>query len=91
MSLTVGAVSVAVVVAGTAAIGWSWRRDPPRPGFLSVLVLLVAVGALLGLAWRVVTAGVIGANIGAGVMLLFAPPAVLVLIAFAAVAAWRRR
>ncbi len=91
LELTVGALSVVLVIASTAVLVWSWRRERPEPGLLSVLLPLVAVGAILGLAWRVITAAVIGANIGAGLVMLFGPPVVLVLILVAGISAWQRR
>lgn len=48
-----------------------------------VLGSVVLAGIIVGGALRVVTAGVIGANIGAGLVLLFAVPAVLGLVGFA--------
>lgn len=56
VELALGALSAVLVAAATAALGWSWNGDPPDPGFLSVLLPLVALGAILGLAWRVLTA-----------------------------------
>ncbi|HEV2069935.1 MAG TPA: hypothetical protein VGR26_09090 [Acidimicrobiales bacterium] len=86
-----GALSAVLVVAATAALAWSWKRDPPDPGFLSVLLPLVVVGAILGLGWRVMTAAVIGANIGASLLVLFGSPVILALLILAGVSAWLRR
>ncbi|MDQ3570584.1 MAG: hypothetical protein M3396_08185 [Actinomycetota bacterium] len=91
MEHALGAFSLVAVVASTAALVWAWRREPPRPGWLSVLVPLVVAGAIAGLGWRVMTAGVIGANIGAGLTVLFGTPVVIALIILACVSAWRRR
>lgn len=91
VELVIGALSGALVVAATAALAWSWKRDPPDPGFLSVLIPLVVVGAILGLGWRVMTAAVIGANIGAGILVLFGSPVILALLILAGVSAWLRR
>jgi len=56
-----------------------------------VLVPLVGAGVLVGFAWRVLTAGGIGANIGAGLTVIFGSPLLAILLAAAAVAALRLR
>lgn len=58
---------------------------------LSVLVPLVVVGAILGLGWRIMMTAVIGANIGAGILVLFGSPVILGLLILAGVSAWLRR
>lgn len=91
VELVIGALSAILVVAATAALAWSWKWEPPDPGFLSVLLPLVVVGAILGVAWRVMTAAVIGANIGAGLLVLFGSPVMVGLVILAGVSAWLRR
>jgi hypothetical protein len=49
----------------------------------SVLGPLLAVGVLIGFGWRVFTAGVIGANIGAGLLTFFVGPIIAALLAWA--------
>jgi hypothetical protein len=49
----------------------------------SVLVPLMAAGFIAGAGWRVMTAGVIGANIGAGLVVLFGSPLVAALLVWA--------
>lgn len=88
---TVGGISLAAVITTTVALACAWRREPPEPGWLSVLLPLLAVGVIAALAWRVMTAAVMGANIGAGMIVLFGTPVVIALIAFATISAWRRR
>lgn len=56
-----------------------------------VLVTLAAAGAAVGLLYRTMTAGVIGANIGAGIAFFLVPPLVLVLLVTAAVLGVRLR
>jgi hypothetical protein len=63
------------------------RRHPARPA----LVRLAVAGVLLGWSYRVATAGVIGANIGYGLVLLIVRPLLLVLLVSAAVQLVRRR
>ncbi|MFY1579053.1 hypothetical protein ACN26Z_29620 [Verrucosispora sp. WMMD703] len=65
------------------------RKLDPR--VWSALVPLLVAGVLIGLAWRIVTAGAIGANIGAGVVVLGGGPVLLILLGVAAVQAARLR
>lgn len=83
-----------VVAAGAAALlirATMSRRLEPR--WWIVLGPLVVAGVVVGLGWRVITAGGIGANIGGGLTLLFGLPFVAVLLIVAAVnaLALRRR
>ena len=80
----------AVVVILTGVTLWEARRqNRVSRGCLTTPVLLCAAGALLALGWRMVTAGVIGANIGGtGFLILGLPIAVALLIA-AGVNAWK--
>ncbi len=86
-----GMASLVLVVASTGMLVQAWRRGPPQPGFLSVLVPLLLLGVIGGAVWRVFTAAVIGANIGAGILMLFGWPIVLALVAFTGISAWVRR
>lgn len=70
----IGALAVLALTAPPAL-----RRRGTRAGWL----LLAASGALLGLTYRTVTAGGIGANIGAGLALMFLVPLAVVLTALA--------
>lgn len=49
----------------------------------SVLGPLLAAGFIAGTGWRVMTAGVIGTNIGAGFVILFSSPVVATLLTWA--------
>lgn len=60
-------------------------------GFAPVLTCAVGAGALVGFLYRVVTAGVIGANIGAGLALMVGGPLLTALIVTGAALAVRRR
>ncbi|MER6756845.1 hypothetical protein ABT235_21975 [Micromonospora echinofusca] len=87
-------VGVLACVGVVLALAWLLRVTARRSldrRWWWVLAPLVAAGALLGLAWRVLTAGGIGANIGAGLMLIVGGPALAVLLIVAAVAALRMR
>lgn len=76
-----GIAAVALVILGSARLarrGSGLRRDPR---WLTVLLPLVAVALLVGWGWRVLTAGVFGANIGAGFLLLFGVPLLVAALA----------
>ena len=62
-----------------------------KPGSRLALVCLVGAGALTGLLYRVMTAGVIGANIGAGLAMMTGRPLVLALLVTGAALAVRNR
>jgi len=71
---TVLAAAAVVALVGAGRAGRFDRRWWP------VLVELVLAGALCGVGWRVLTAGVIGANIGAGLVLWVGAPMVAALV-----------
>ncbi len=77
-----GATAAAAVLLAAAALcrpGSRLRRDRR---WLPVLLPLLAVGAAVGFGERVLTAGVGGANIGAGLYVSAAGPAVLFALAW---------
>jgi hypothetical protein len=76
-ALGVGSIAVLVVALGLLASA-RWRGFLAR--WWSVLVPLVLVGVIVGAGLRVMTAGVIGANIGAGLVALFGGPVVVALL-----------
>lgn len=61
------------------------RSGDLRRQWWQVLVPLVLAGALAGAGWRVITAGTVGANIGAGLVVLLGAPLVAALLAWSAV------
>jgi hypothetical protein len=65
--------AVALVATALATVLVALRRQRIRLVETRFVVPLVLVGAYCGLCWRVVTAGVIGANIGGGLGLLSLP------------------
>lgn len=73
-----GAVSVAALLVVTASL---WRHR----GLWGPLVCLVGAGALVGGSYRTVTAGVVGANIGGGLVLFVTPPVLLAVLVTAIV------
>jgi hypothetical protein len=80
------AIVVSALVVAVSAGGWTRVRRWARP-----VLALAAAGVIVGWGWRVVTAGVIGANIGAGLVVLFGGPVVAVLVVGAAVDGGRLR
>ena len=62
-----------------------------RPGFGPVLTCLVGAGVLTGFTYRVMTAGVIGANIGAGLAVIIGGPLLLALLVTGTALAVRSR
>lgn len=78
--------SLALAIAAAVLLAWATARRQLAARWWAVLVPLVVVGVLAGAGWRVMTAGVIGVNIGAGFYLLFVVPLMggLVLWALAA-------
>lgn len=81
---TAGAVAVLALLGAAVLTGRS-------RGGRWVLAALTAAGAAIGLLYRVVTAGVIGANIGAGLAFFLILPLVLILLVTAVVLAVRLR
>ncbi|MGH3679941.1 MAG: hypothetical protein ACRDT2_06755 [Natronosporangium sp.] len=75
--------AAAVVVLVGASV---WRWLDPR--WWAVILPVVVAGMVAGFALRVLTAGVIGANIGAGLMLVFGGPTVAGLLLWAGL--WSR-
>ena len=75
-SLAAGGAAAAVLIGVTLR-----RRLDVR--WWAVLVPLLAAGYIAGAGWRVMTAGVIGANIGAGLVVLAGGPIVLGLLIWA--------
>lgn len=80
-----GVFGVVVLLAAVAVVVLRAGRAWP------VLACLAAAGVLIGGGYRVLTAGVVGANIGAGLVLLFGLPAMLALLLTGAVLAVRRK
>ncbi|MEO3801161.1 hypothetical protein [Nonomuraea sp. B1E8] len=76
----------ALVVAGVTAallVRASRRRRFDRRWWAALIPVLVA-GAVVGAGWRVVTAGTVGANIGAGLTIMLGGALVALLLLWAA-------
>lgn len=92
--LALGILALAVVVGAILELA---LFEPARQlirEWWSVIFPLVSVGIICGTGWAIMTAPVIGANIGAGMIILTAPPVVVALLTWAAVGCYgaiRRR
>ncbi len=75
-----GVASVLVVVASVIVLVRAARADRLDRLWWSLVVVLALSGAVVGAAGRVLTAAVVGANIGGGFIILFGFPMLLVLV-----------
>ena len=78
------AASVAATLGATAYLVYQRRTRRMDRKWVPPIVLLAVAGVVVGSGWRVLTAGVIGANIGGGMVILFGGPFVLALVVAAA-------
>ncbi len=74
-----GIVSLVLAFAAAAWLSWASVHSGFDLQWWSVIGPMLALGILLGLGWRVFTAGVIGANIGAGLYAFFIGPIIVAL------------
>jgi hypothetical protein len=70
----IGVAGLLVAGAGAALLVRGSRRGTLDRRWWGVLGPLVVAGVIAGVGWRILTAGVIGANIGAGLMIMFGVP-----------------
>ena len=77
---TVALIATVLALVGLGVLVPRWNEGSLHAAWKRVVVCLVVCGMLVGGFYRVATAAVIGANIGAGVMVLFAGPALLALL-----------
>ncbi|WP_285556362.1 hypothetical protein [Actinoplanes regularis] len=85
----IGVLACVAVVSAVALLAWATVTRRLRPGWWLVLAPLVVAGLLVSVVGRVMTEGVIGANIGGGLMMLAGGPVLAILLASAALVAWR--
>lgn len=85
----IGIGSVLVIAAAVPLLVRASVRHQFDPRWWAVVAPMVAVGVIVGLGWRVMTAGVVGANIGAGFSIMFGGPLVLGLLLWAGL--WSRQ
>ncbi|MEU5009519.1 hypothetical protein AB0G35_04345 [Streptomyces sp. NPDC021749] len=79
-----GVLALTAVVASAVALARATCHHAFDRRWWQVLAPLLAAGLLVGWGWRVLTAGTIGANIGAGVVLMAFGPVVAALVLSAA-------
>ena len=78
-----GIVSLVLALAAAAWLSWASVHSGFDLRWWSVIGPLLALGILLGLGWRVFTAGVVGANIGAGLYAFLVGPIIVALVGWA--------
>ena len=88
---TVALIATLLALVGLGVLVPRWNEGSLHPAWKRVVICLVICGVLVGGFYRVATAAVIGANIGAGVMVLFAGPALLALLVGAFFSALKAR
>jgi len=79
----VGIGSTVLAVVALLVLAWATYRHHLDPRWWGVLFPLMAAGFIVGSGWRVMTAGGIGANIGAGLVVIFGGPVVAALLVWA--------
>ena len=84
VELVLGVLAALIAVASATVLSVAFHRGQVRRQWSATVVPLCAAGALLGYAGRVVSAGGIGANIGGALMIFFAGPLIVALVAAAA-------
>jgi hypothetical protein len=85
LDLPIGLAALALAATAAALLVRASMRRAFDPGWWQVLAPLVATGAISAWCWRVLTAGVIGANIGAGIAVALGTPVVFTLLVCAVV------
>jgi hypothetical protein len=78
----VGTSSAALGIVAALWLIWASLGHGFRPAWWSVAGPLLLLGMLLGTGWRVFSAGVIGANIGAGLFVFVAGPVIVAVLAW---------
>ena len=90
-----GLAASVVAVVSLTALGRETIRRRMEARWWWVLVPLLAAGFLAGAGWRVMTAGVLGSNIGAGFVVMIGGPLIAILVMWALGygihLAWRRK
>lgn len=86
-----GILAGVAVVASAVVLASPGGRETVRVEDVRVAVPLLVAGMYVAFGYRVATAAVTGANIGAGLLFMVGVVAVPTLLGFAAYAAWRAR
>ncbi|MFF7313479.1 hypothetical protein [Streptomyces sp. NPDC008137] len=74
VAAVVGGLALVLAGAGAAVLVRAARSGALDRRWWGVLGPLVVVGLMAGVGWRILTAGVVGANIGAGMLVIFGTP-----------------
>ncbi|MEV6010946.1 hypothetical protein AB0M29_29525 [Streptomyces sp. NPDC051976] len=85
LALPIGLVGLALAAAAGTVLVRGALRGAFDPRWWQVLAPLVATGVISAWCWRVMTAGVVGANIGAGIAVALGTPVVFTLLVCAVV------
>jgi hypothetical protein len=80
-----GIASAALAALSLPILVWATLRRLLDSRWWAVLIPLLAAGFIAAAGWRVMTAGVLGSNIGAGFVEMLGGPVVLALVAWAAI------
>jgi hypothetical protein len=83
VAVGVGGLALVLAGIGAAVLVRGARRGAVDRRWWGVLGPLVVVGLMAGVGWRILTAGVVGANIGAGLLLIFGTPVAAGLVLWA--------
>lgn len=81
----IGAISLLLAGVGAALLVRASRGGNLDRRWWEVLAPLMVAGVMVGVGWRVLTAGVVGANIGAGLAIIMGGPVVAGLLLWALV------
>lgn len=79
----IGGLALVLAGVGAAVLVRGARRGAMDRRWWGVLGPLVVVGLIAGVGWRILTAGVVGANIGAGLLIIFGTPVAAGLVLWA--------
>lgn len=85
---TIGVGALVLVAATGAFLIHAGRRGATDPRRWQVLCPLVGIGLVLGFGYHIATAGVVGANIGYGLVVLFGGPLTVLLLMVAVAREW---
>jgi hypothetical protein len=83
LDTAIGVVALLLVGGCAALLARASRRGTFEGRRWQVLAPLIIAGLLIGCGWRVLTAGVVGANIGAGLVIMVGGPVVAGLLLWA--------
>nr|WSY49469.1 hypothetical protein OG999_04430 [Streptomyces sp. NBC_00886] len=81
----IGVIALLLAGVGGALLVRGSRRGELDRRWWEVLAPLMLAGVIVGVGWRVLTAGVLGVNIGAGLTILFGGPVMAGLLVWALV------